>query len=266
VADAGAAVAAGSAGQPSRCRSRRPWKRAHYPDDFGRRDAALRRLGFDELLALQIGMVAATGKRRVAVGEPVAVPPARVLRRSRRWRRALTEQVHARMGAADPARLTPDQAAAVEAIVSDLGQARPMMRLLRATWDPARPRSRRWALAFVADAGRQGALLRADGPARPSTLWRCAGSSSRSARSDAAGPGRSPLVSGASAQGAGRAARRGGLLGLTSGRVVVGNARARAGSGPVRRSGAGPWSTSSTASASRRRGARTKAARHMSCL
>ena len=47
---------------------------AHYPDDFARRDAALRRLGFDELLALQIGMVARDRQRRVAVGEPVAVP------------------------------------------------------------------------------------------------------------------------------------------------------------------------------------------------
>ena len=32
---------------------------AHYPDTFEGRDAALRRLAFDELLALQLGMVAA---------------------------------------------------------------------------------------------------------------------------------------------------------------------------------------------------------------
>ncbi len=30
---------------------------AHYPDSFEGRDAALRRLAFDELLALQLGMV-----------------------------------------------------------------------------------------------------------------------------------------------------------------------------------------------------------------
>ena len=34
---------------------------AHYPETFERRDAALRRLAFDELLALQLGMV---GRRR----------------------------------------------------------------------------------------------------------------------------------------------------------------------------------------------------------
>ena len=31
---------------------------AHYPTTFERRDAALDRLAFDELLALQLGMVA----------------------------------------------------------------------------------------------------------------------------------------------------------------------------------------------------------------
>ena len=34
---------------------------AHYPSTFEGRDAALRRLAFDELLALQLGMV---GRRR----------------------------------------------------------------------------------------------------------------------------------------------------------------------------------------------------------
>ena len=44
---------------------------AHYPDSFEGRDAALRRLAFDELLALQLGMV---GRRRQRVRD--AAPPA----------------------------------------------------------------------------------------------------------------------------------------------------------------------------------------------
>ena len=43
---------------------------AHYPPDFDARDAALRRLAFDELLALQLGMV---GRRR-ARGRDTAPP------------------------------------------------------------------------------------------------------------------------------------------------------------------------------------------------
>ena len=131
---------------------------AHYPEDFARRDAALRRLGFDELLALQIGMVARDRQRRVAVGEPVAVSPARVREAIEAVEVALTEQIRAR-GAAEPARLTPDQATAVEAIVADLAQPRPMMRLLQGDVGSGKTAVAALALAFVADAGRQGALL-----------------------------------------------------------------------------------------------------------
>ena len=47
--------------------SRAALEEAHYPTTFERRDAALRRLAFDELLALQIGMV---GRRRRAPRPP----------------------------------------------------------------------------------------------------------------------------------------------------------------------------------------------------
>ena len=42
---------------------------AHYPDTFEGRDAALRRLAFDELLALQLGMVARR-RQRVRTAAP----------------------------------------------------------------------------------------------------------------------------------------------------------------------------------------------------
>src|SRR4029077_1393858 len=45
---------------------------AHYPDSFEGRDAALRRLAFDELLALQLGMVA---RRRQRVRDAAAQIP-----------------------------------------------------------------------------------------------------------------------------------------------------------------------------------------------
>ena len=132
---------------------------AHYPETFSARDAALRRLGFDELLALQIGMVARHRGRRVEVGEAVEVPPARIRRSVGVVEAALTEQVRARTGLAEPARLTPDQAAAVAAIAADLGRPRPMMRLLQGDVGSGKTAVAALALAFVADAGRQGALL-----------------------------------------------------------------------------------------------------------
>jgi ATP-dependent DNA helicase RecG len=132
---------------------------AHYPETFARRDAALRRLGFDELLALEVGMVARDRQRRLAAGEPVPVDPRRVGEAIGRVEEALTEQVQARTGSNEAARLTTDQAAAVDAIVSDLAQPRPMMRLLQGDVGSGKTAVAALALAFVADAGRQGALL-----------------------------------------------------------------------------------------------------------
>lgn len=223
VAGAGAASAAGSTGQPGAMPISAALESAHYPDDFGRRDAALRRLGFDELLALQIGMVARDRQRRVAVGEPVAVPPARALEAIEAVEAALTEQVHARMGAADPARLTPDQAAAVEAIVSDLGQARPMMRLLQGDVGSGKTAVAALALAFVADAGRQGALL------APTDLLARQHAVALRRLVEPLGHGVT-LLTGSLPAGERREALKllaappagGGLLGLTSGRIVVG--------------------------------------------
>ncbi len=132
---------------------------AHYPETFTARDAALQRLGYDELLALQVGMVARDRGRRVAVGDPVEVLPARVREAVGAVEAALTEQVRARTGVSESARLTDDQAAAVAAIAADLGRPRPMMRLLQGDVGSGKTAVAALALAFVADVGRQGALL-----------------------------------------------------------------------------------------------------------
>ena len=132
---------------------------AHYPETFAARDAALRRLGYDELLALEVGMVARERGRQEAVGEPVDVPAPRVRQAIGAVEVALTEQVRTRVGDAEPARLTSDQVAAVAAIAVDLRRRRPMMRLLQGDVGSGKTAVAALALAFVADAGRQGALL-----------------------------------------------------------------------------------------------------------
>jgi ATP-dependent DNA helicase RecG len=196
---------------------------AHYPETFPARDAALSRLGFDELLALQVGMVARDRGRRVAVGEPVAVTSAAVRHAVSVVEAALTEQVRARSGSDEPARLTSDQATAVTAIAADLGRPRPMMRLLQGDVGSGKTAVAALALAFVADAGRQGALL------APTDLL---------ARQHAVALARlleplghaTTLLTGTLSAAERRAALEqlaaptagDGLLGLTSGRIVVG--------------------------------------------
>ena len=134
-------------------------EQAHYPSSFANRDAALRRLALDELLALQVGMVARQRSARREIGRPLSIPPARVGQAITMVEAALTEQIRDRTGSAEPARLTADQAAAVEAIVGDMGRPRPMMRLLQGDVGSGKTAVAALALVFAADTGRQGALL-----------------------------------------------------------------------------------------------------------
>src|SRR4051795_2147610 len=81
---------------------------AHYPTTFEARDAALRRLAFDELLALQLGMVA----RRRARGRSrtVAIPVDD--ERDAAIRGSLEASLARKLGHAAP--LTADQARAID--------------------------------------------------------------------------------------------------------------------------------------------------------
>ena len=140
---------------------------AHYPDDFAARDRALDRLVSDELLGLQIGMVSRDRQRRRAVGAPVLTSDERTEEAIAVVERVIEAQVAARRvadggsGAAgiEPVRLTPDQRRAVEAIRADLAAGRPMMRLLQGDVGSGKTAIAALTLAFMADAGRQGALL-----------------------------------------------------------------------------------------------------------
>jgi ATP-dependent DNA helicase RecG len=132
---------------------------AHFPETFEAKEAALLRLGFDELLALQVGMVARDRRRRLAVGNPIHVSLTRIDEAVASVEATLTDQVRSRVGDAEPAHLTLDQTAAVQTIVADLAMQRPMMRLLQGDVGSGKTAVAALVLAFVADAGRQGALL-----------------------------------------------------------------------------------------------------------
>ncbi len=91
-------------------------RQAHYPDDESMKDASRKRLAFDELFLLQLG----------------------VLQNKQHWQKS--QPGHAittnrpeldRLLASLPYQLTVAQKSALQAILNDIGQARPMSRLLQ---------------------------------------------------------------------------------------------------------------------------------------
>jgi ATP-dependent DNA helicase RecG len=126
---------------------------AHFPSTFEARDAALRRIAFDELLALQLGMVE---RRRERAREP-----ARVLgvqpEVDRSIRDALAAALSASLGQA--VRLTTDQDQAIDDIRGDLAGRTPMLRLLQGDVGSGKTAVAAWALAAAALSGAQGVLL-----------------------------------------------------------------------------------------------------------
>jgi ATP-dependent DNA helicase RecG len=142
----------------------------HFPESFPTRDAALRRFAFDELLALQIGMVSRARRRRAEEAEPIHASAERVAAIERSLEATIGASVRRRLALSDvperrqlaetyAAHLTPDQVTAIDAIVEDLGQVRPMLRLLQGDVGSGKTAVAAAALALVADAGRQGAVL-----------------------------------------------------------------------------------------------------------
>ncbi len=135
---------------------------AHFPQGFEQRDRALDRLAFDELLALQVGMVSRQRQRQRARIMAIDVSQAR-----------LDEAVQCMEGVIDAAirqrrppasalgeiRLTGDQRSAIDAVRADLASDRPMLRLLQGDVGSGKTAVAALALAFVADAGHQAALL-----------------------------------------------------------------------------------------------------------
>ena len=126
---------------------------AHYPDTFEGRDAALRRLAFDELLALQLGMVQRRRQRIRAAAPEVALDAAA----DASVRAAIVDALAVRVGR--PVELTTDQDAAMTAIRGDLALPTPMLRLLQGDVGSGKTAVAAYALAATARAGVQGALL-----------------------------------------------------------------------------------------------------------
>ncbi len=126
---------------------------AHYPSTFEGRDAALRRLAFDELLALQLGMVGRRRQRGRDAARPIAVDDGV----DAALRGSLTASIGRKLDRAVV--LTTDQDTAIDAIRTDLAAETPMLRLLQGDVGSGKTAVAAWALAAAARNGLQGALL-----------------------------------------------------------------------------------------------------------
>ncbi len=138
----------------------------HFPPAFERLDDALRRLAFDELLALQVGMVARQRQRQSEQALPMSVSDADFAVFVAGVETVIGRQVadrRARAGIeieADAAvRMTDDQRTALDDIRADLAGARPMMRLLQGDVGSGKTAVAAIAMAVVAAGEHQAALL-----------------------------------------------------------------------------------------------------------
>ena len=126
---------------------------AHFPTSFDARDAALDRLAFDELLALQLGMVGRRRQRGRDSARPVEVGDAI----DTELRGALEGSLGRKLDRT--VSLTPDQDAAIRDIRADITRPTPMLRLLQGDVGSGKTAVAAYALAAAARAGLQGALL-----------------------------------------------------------------------------------------------------------
>ena len=126
---------------------------AHYPSSFEARDAALRRLAFDELLALQVGMVSRRRQRGRSSARPLDVDDPT----DGHVRSALAASLRRKVGA--DVELTVDQTSAIDEIRRDLARPIPMLRLLQGDVGSGKTAVATWALAAAARSGMQAALL-----------------------------------------------------------------------------------------------------------
>lgn len=140
-------------------------EQAHYPARFEDRDGALERLAFDELLALQVGMISRRRRRGTEAAEPIGIAEGRLAEAMATVERVIGGQIRRRRDLAggdaadDAVRLTGDQRAAIEQVRGDLGSAVPMLRLLQGDVGSGKTAVAAVAMAAVADAQRQAALL-----------------------------------------------------------------------------------------------------------
>jgi ATP-dependent DNA helicase RecG len=126
---------------------------AHYPATPDAEEAALRRLAFDELIALQLGMVGRRRERGLEAARAIDVDDAA----DAAIRRSITDSLSQKLER-DVA-LTGDQDSAIRDLRSDLARPTPMLRLLQGDVGSGKTAVAAYALAAAARAGMQGALL-----------------------------------------------------------------------------------------------------------
>jgi ATP-dependent DNA helicase RecG len=144
----------------------------HFPPAFERRDDAVRRLSFDELLALQVGMVARQRQRQREDALPIEVTESVLETMTRSIEQVIAAQVATRRATAAARKsdvaeieadaavtLTDDQRRALVDIRRDLSSARPMMRLLQGDVGSGKTAVAAVAMAMVAAQDHQAALL-----------------------------------------------------------------------------------------------------------
>ncbi len=122
----------------------RAYVMAHLPEDEDQPKQARRRLAYNELLLLQLGVAI---KRRF--NESMLQAPAL------RWSDAIDEHIRARF----PFKLTEAQDAVVKEIVHDLGLAQPMNRLVQGDVGAGKTVVALYALLLAAANRKQGALM-----------------------------------------------------------------------------------------------------------
>jgi ATP-dependent DNA helicase RecG len=115
----------------------------HRPRDLDDAEAGRRRLAFDELLVLQIGIARRVRDRERSLAPALADPGDLVAR----YRRAL------------PFALTPEQEGAIREVDADLGRTVPMQRLLQGDVGSGKTVVALYALLRAVENGRQGALM-----------------------------------------------------------------------------------------------------------
>jgi ATP-dependent DNA helicase RecG len=115
----------------------------HRPRSEEEGEEGRRRLAFDELLVLQVGLARARAGREAAVAPALGEPGELV----RRYKAML------------PFTLTPDQDRAIEEIDVDLARAAPMQRLLQGDVGSGKTVVALYALLRAVEAGQRGALM-----------------------------------------------------------------------------------------------------------
>ena len=115
----------------------------HRPRSLDEGEAGRRRLAFDELLVLQVGLALARAGREAAVAPALRGPGELVSR----YRELL------------PFELTPDQESAIREIDADLGRETPMQRLLQGDVGSGKTVVALYALLRAVEASRVGALM-----------------------------------------------------------------------------------------------------------